>query len=161
MNRKSAIYKRVISAIDENLLTNLKQSPRQVSDFYTDNFFQRGLSYLIGLTESGNYKPVKISDGGAVKVASVGGGLSYMKSYTGVATNTESSQYDLTNTASRLRFVGVDYDLLVRTSPDGVTWGDQIYIPAGKPETVDIICSSFKVQRNGSNDVNYKIECYR
>ena len=80
----------------------------------------------------------------------------------GIATSSESDAISFTETVRRIRVVANDYDMYLRTSPDGTTWEDQIHIKAdASKQWFDIACHSFKVQRYDANDVIYEVEGYR
>ena len=160
-NKKSVSIKRTYSEIKENLLTELKQEPTQVKEWFVDNVFSRCLSYMVGFTEGGKAVKLKVTNSGIIKTAHTGGGFESVEVLEGTATGTLSSKIDFDSPVNRLRFVGLDYDMYVSTSVDGVVFYDPIYIIAGDPSIIDIICASVKVQRAGTNNSQYRIEGYR
>ena len=159
--RKPAKVERIEQRLDEDFHGDINQHPRQVKQFYTDNFFQRSLSLLQGVTNQMKAKMIEVTNSGAVKVANIGSGIEEVQVDTGTAVAVETGALTAPVVSNKVRFVGVDYDFYFRPSPDGVQFQDQIYIMAGTPTELDLVVTKYKVQRVGSNDANYRIEFYK
>ena len=159
--RKPATVQKIEQRLDEDFHGDMEQHPRQVKQFYTDNFFQRSLSLLQGVTTQMKAKMIEVTNSGALKVANIGSGIEQVQVDTGTAAAAETGAIPAPLVSNKVRFVGVDYDFYFRPSADGVQFQEQIYIIAGEPTMLDIVVTKYKVQRVGSNDANYRIEFYK
>lgn len=160
MVRQSAKAERVFQRIREDMLTDLDLSPSQIKDWFTSNIIDRSIGYMAALTSRNKAVMLRATEAGILKTAAAGGGFEHVDVKTGTATTGLSGEVVFDSPVSRLRFVAVDYDLLISTSSDGVQFEDLIYVKAGTDTIIDIVCKSFKVQKGGTNDSVYRIEGY-
>ena len=161
MSGKSAKVVSVDRIVDANLnISDFEHRPSQVRQWFTNNIIRPAFSYLVGWADT-KAVMLRATAGGVLKTASVGSGLEHIESKSGTAVSAESAAVEFTNTVSRVRIIANDYDMYFRPSRDGVNYEDQIHIKHDVEQLFDITCASFKVQRYGTNDVDYEVEGYR
>jgi len=147
----------VLQRIDENVGNELDVIPKGVRRYGVNNIFQRTLSYLIGRTSAGVFKPLVSTVGGVLKVASVGAGLERSEIKTGTAVTAVSEAIEFTQTVTRLHVGCKLYELYLYHSPDGVTFYGPLHCYDYYPNVFDISCKAIKVKRAEDNDVDYDI----
>ena len=147
----------VLQRIDEEVGNELDVIPRGVRRYGVNNIFQRTLSYLIGKTSVGTFKPLVSTVGGVLKVASVGAGLERSEIKTGTALAAVSDAIVFTQVVSRLHVGCSEYELYIYHSPDGTTFYGPLHCYDYYPNIFDISCKAIKVQRAEANDVDYDI----
>ena len=147
----------ILQRIDENVGNELEVIPKGVRRYGVNNIFQRTLSYLIGKTSAGTFKPLVSTVGGVLKVASVGAGLERSEIKTGTALAALSAAIEFTKPVSRLHVGCTAYELYLYHSPDGVTFYGPLHCYDYYPNVFDITCKAIKVQRAEGNDVDYDI----
>jgi len=147
----------VVQRIEEKVGDEINVIPKQVRRYGINNIFQRTFSYLLGKKSSGEYVQLQATQGGALKVASVGAGLEKTERKTGVATDTLSNAISFTYTVSRVDIIAVDYDIYFYPSPDGVTFYDAIRCLTGIRNVFDLSVKAFKVKRADINDSDYEV----
>ena len=147
----------VLQRIEEDVGDEFPLIPEGIRRYGVNNIFQRTLSYLIGKTSAGKYKPLVSTVGGVLKVASVGAGLERSEIKTGTALAALSAAIEFAQVVSRLHIGCTDYELYVYHSPDGVTFYGPLHCYDYYPNIFDISCKAIKVQRAEANDVDYDI----
>ena len=161
MKGKSAKVVSIDRMVDANLnILDFKHRPSQVRRWFTNNIIRPMFAYGVGWTGT-NAVMLRATTTGFLKVASVGAGLDRVEASTGLAVAAESGDIVLGDIASKVRIIANGFDMYFRPSRDGTNYEDQIHIVAGAPETLDLTCQSFRVQRYGANDALYEIEGYR
>jgi len=161
MTGKAAKVHSVDRIVDANFnISDFTHRPAQIRQWFSNNVIRPAFSYLVGWTGD-KAVMIRTTAAGILKVADVGSGLEDVETKSGTATGTESAAQEFTETVSKIRVIATDYDMYIRTSKDGVNWGDQIHVKADVEQTFDMTVAAFKVQRYGINNVIYEIEGYR
>ena len=161
MAGKSAKVNSIDQMVDANLtISDFEHRPSQVRQWFTNNIIRPMFSHLVGWTGTKAIM-LRATNAGILKTASVGSGLERVESLNGTATVTESGDITFAEAVSRVRIIANTYDMLFRSSRDGINFEDQIHIKHDVEQSFDITCTSFRVQRYDVNDVDYEVEGYR
>lgn len=161
MATKGAKVTSIDRVIDADLnISEFEHRPAQVRQWFSNNIIRPMLAYGVGWTGT-KAVMLRATSGGILKIASVGAGLERVETQDGVAGAVESGDVIFAETVSKVRVIANEHDMYFRTSRDGTNFEDQIHVVGGAPESFDITCNRFRVQRYGVNDVIYEVEGYR
>ena len=147
----------VLMRLEEHIGTGFSHIPDKIRRWGMNNILQASLSFLFAWKDDNTTVKVRATDAGAIKVASVGAGLSRVDVKTGYANQTESAALVFDSQAQRLEVTLTDYNMWIRLSPDGVTWGDQILCIADRTTVLDIATLAVKVQAYAISAAGYAI----
>ena len=160
MAGKEAKVNSIDRIVDANLnIEEFEHRPTQVRQWFSNNIIRPMFAYMVGWTGT-KAVMLRSTAAGILKVADVGSGLERVDTQGGLAQAVESAAIAFVDTVSKVRVIANTNDMYLRTSRDGTNWEDQIHILADIPQTFNIACHSFMVQRYGVNDVNYEVEGY-
>lgn len=161
MAAKGAKVVSIDRVVDANLnIDDFEHRPQQVRQWFSNNIIRPMFAHGVGWTGD-KAVMLRATTTGFLKIASVGAGLDRVESTDGTAVAAESGDVFFANIVSKVRIIANDHDMYFRPTRDGVNFEDQIHIIAGAPETFDLTCAGFRVQRYGLNDVIYEVEGYR
>ena len=147
----------VLMKIEEHISDAFSHIPVQIRKWGINNIIQGSFSFLFGWKDDGKAVKLAATDAGALKTASVGAGLDTIDAKTGWAPLSEGSAIAFDQQAQRVEVTPTGYDLLIRLSKDGVTFGDQILCYANQMRQLDVATHSFKLQASGPNQARYTI----
>jgi len=163
MGRKSAEVNKVTQWINEDLLTELEQHPSQIRRWFTDNFLQRALAYLVALTEEKKAVTLRCTADGKLKVVSGGAGFTEYNVFDGSALDTYDSTttYTFNGAYSRIDILVEDNDAIVSFLKENSTWGADMIMKTGY-HSIDFECYGVRIKnRTAGYTANYEIVVYR
>jgi hypothetical protein len=134
---------------DDGFLEDYPFDPPAVIRFFTSNIVTRTIAHLIGWTGSKSLR-LKCTAAGVLKTAPIGTGYEHNDTKSGTATDAWSSAITFDEIVSTIDIFTWDNPLNFQRSADGVTFEDEIEIPANSVYSFDCATHSFKVQNKNA-----------
>jgi len=163
MGIKSRLIKLRNQSIEHDMATELEMRPQRQQNWFIDNFFRRGLAYLVGFTEALDARLVKVTAAGAIKVVSVGGGFTDYVVNSGVGANAYAAgqTHEFPVFYSRWDILIEMFGAVVSFRKEDGTWGDDISLPVGT-YTEDIVARGIRVRnRIAFQNTEYEVVSLR
>lgn len=153
----------VTQHLREDFRGGLRQVPGEVRRWYTNNFVQRTIAYLMGWKPDGTPAKLQLAADGSLKVSiiTLGSYESYESDNGSTTADPADNTIDISLGASRLDLFIASADAwLAFKKPDG-TWGDRIYLTAGW-HSIDFSMLGFRLSTmSGFGNAFYWTTWYR
>ena len=120
---------RYIPLVSKQDITNIDQIIEQLHKLYATNLMSQVVAFIVGQAEIG-FKLVKCTEEGAILTSPVGGGYDRNEVKSGNAPDTYGTAIGFSQKCTRIDVFTWDYPCIFKRSRDGVTWDDEIEIPA-------------------------------
>ena len=138
--------------LKENKLNlDAEVSPRFLEQFFTDNLFRKSLAYLVAVATK-HSKLLRCTEGGVLKVASVGAGLEFNDVKSGNAADAYGTAIAFDEIASVIEIWIWDNSAIFKRTHDGTTWGDEIELDPGVYR-YEIVTHSFNIKNKTAGAV--------
>jgi len=143
--------------IENDFHEDLDFDPPQPVRFYISNIFQRTFARLIGFFGK-IPKRIQCTSAGILKVAPTGTGFDDNDTKSGNAPDTYGSALVFDKICSRIDVWIWNNDAIIKRTKDGVTWDDEIEIPANTYYSFDCTTHSINIKnKTGGSIARYQI----
>lgn len=135
---------------------DLDFSPKYAKTFWTNNFFTRTITRLVGKGRT-KYIPIEATESGELKVAVVGGGTDVYDTFVKAAITDAVQEKVFPAVVSRVDITTWDFPVILTLSNDGTTYRANIYINADTFYSIDQSVKSIK-HKNGTPGSNATLQ---
>lgn len=147
----------------EDMKTDLEQMPDRIKRWYTNNFIQRSLSYLVAFTENKKAIVLKCTADGKLKVAPSGSGLTLYEVVSGTCVDAYAGgqTHAFADNNSYIDILVETFGVTMSVMQENGAWGDDIALPVGEHDYSFVTKGvKFKNRTAGSNGV-YEVVAMR
>lgn len=142
---------------DNRLHLDIKGEPDFLQHYYTDNFFQRGLAYLVGRATNAA-KVLKCNEAGELVVATTGAAYSNYQVVADTAADGLAGETAWSAIVSRIDVWVWDNPLILKLKTKEPTIGGEIEIPADTFFSFDSACISYDYKnKTAGNDSRFQL----
>jgi len=158
MVRKNSEEVKEVQRIEDNgFLENFTFIPQFVTRWFVDNIITRSIAHLVAWSEAGA-KRLLCTTAGILKVAPVGTGFEHNDTHAGNAPDAYGTAITFDSIASRVDIWIFDNDSIVKRSKDGITFDDEVEVPADLLYSVDCTTTSINIKnKTGGSVARYQI----
>jgi len=150
--RPVTTYEEFQEVVEDVVQEDLKFEPEQARRFFVNNFITRTFARLFGTALD---KPIalKATTAGELKVAPVGAGYEFNDTKSGSATDTWSPALTFDQIVSRIDLTIWDNPAIIGRTIDGVTWQDDIEVPANTMYSFDASTKAVRIKNKTAGAV--------
>ncbi len=163
MPRRSAEVEKWVQRIDEDLKEDMTLYPSEIPVWYVDNEVKRVLAHLVGVTEDGKAKRIKVTAEGLLKVSAYPAVFEEytVKKGTGSDDYTAENIFEFSESYNRWDILLEGGDAIISFKKANGTWGEDITLPEGF-HSYEFSALGIKIKnRNAGVNVSYEITAFR
>lgn len=149
---RSDIEEQYQNVVENELTEDLTLDPKKPTRYYVSNIFQRVFSALFGWYGK-ELKRIKCTSAGELRVATTGAPVSNNDTHSGNAPDTYGTPIQFDDVAIRVDIFVFDNPAIIKRTPDGTTWNDEIEIPANSMYSIDASTHSINIRNKTAGSI--------